>query len=334
MSSKNIFLAFVVISCSIIPVEARQDVDAPIMVFDLGNTLTTTSIPHCVRAVGIGRFARYALNGGSLSTLTTKLYTFLESAEPRTHEQHAHTVSKEPLALCHWHTNSKSPTRLKKELLAHLTTYQACETEKQILKGIITMMFTPKKYITTTILIPEMVTFIQECKQLGCKIYYLTNWEAESFDLLLKKYPILEQLADGWTVSGHHATLKPEAAIYRQLFTMHNILPENAIFLDDRPENSLQARTLGMATIEWATSTDHHPHLPDMPSVRRQFCQFLRLKAPHKLTEYQTLRRTKALQARPSTRLIATLKCIPARLSALLQTATRLTCALADNRLG
>ena len=43
--------------------------------------------------------------------------------------------------------------------------------------------------------------------------------------------------------------VKPDRAIYEALCTRFGIVPENAVFLDDRPENTEAARAFGMQAI-------------------------------------------------------------------------------------
>ncbi len=277
--------------------------NAPVMVFDLGQTVTSTSMFHAALEIGLGRFINYGVRGYSFNEVSKKLFTFIESADPRTEkekailakernqEQRAHAHwDIEPKLMCDWHTNAKSPKQIKRILLKHLKTYPAPAAEKELLKGIVTMMFTPKKYINTTILIPEMVQFMQDCKALGCPIYLLTNWEAESYDLLMKKFPHLQQLADGAVVSGKCRTLKPEPEIYEDLGRLmleqgHGNLTDT-VFLDDRAENLEAARNNhGMTVIDWSTPENPTPKVPNMALVKTQFIKILRDRGLHDLAE-------------------------------------------------
>ena len=66
------------------------------------------------------------------------------------------------------------------------------------------------------------------------------------------------QYADGALISYEVKLVKPDRAIYEALCTRFGIVPENAVFLDDRPENTEAARAFGMQaiTVESKTQAD------------------------------------------------------------------------------
>lgn len=73
-------------------------------------------------------------------------------------------------------------------------------------------------------------------KKLGFKIYLLTNLSSASFAELSKTTSFFTQ-ADGYVASFEINKIKPEPEIYRTLIKKYNLLPEECLFIDDKPEN-------------------------------------------------------------------------------------------------
>lgn len=82
------------------------------------------------------------------------------------------------------------------------------------------------------------------------KIYALTNWSAEKWDLALKLFPFFNDF-DGVIVSGQEKTRKPNPEIYNILLNRYNITPENAIFIDDNEENVKAAKKLKLKGVHY-----------------------------------------------------------------------------------
>ena len=85
----------------------------------------------------------------------------------------------------------------------------------------------------------------------GYKLYYLSNWdkysyecEKEFFDPLLSKF-------DGGLFSFQTPYIKPELNIYTKLLKDYNIIPEKAVFIDDRQENLDTAKMLGIYPVKF-----------------------------------------------------------------------------------
>ena len=80
------------------------------------------------------------------------------------------------------------------------------------------------------------------------RVLALTNWSAETFPVAQKRYEFLGWF-EGIVVSGEEKCRKPFPEIYKILFDRHNINPEEAIFIDDNPENVRASKELGMDAI-------------------------------------------------------------------------------------
>ena len=91
------------------------------------------------------------------------------------------------------------------------------------------------------------IPMIQDLKDKGYKVYYLSNWSAWTHDLLQEagKFDFLK-LMDGGVFSYDIGYMKPHEEIYKILLNKYKINPEEAIFFDDREENIEAANKLGI----------------------------------------------------------------------------------------
>lgn len=91
------------------------------------------------------------------------------------------------------------------------------------------------------------IPMIQDLKDKGYKVYYLSNWSAWTHDLLQEagKFDFLK-LMDGGVFSYDVGYMKPDEEIYKILLNKYKINPEEAIFFDDREENIEAANKMGI----------------------------------------------------------------------------------------
>ena len=96
------------------------------------------------------------------------------------------------------------------------------------------------------------IPMIQDLKDKGYKVYYLSNWSAWTHDLLQEagKFDFLK-LMDGGVFSYDVGYMKPDEEIYKILINKYKINPEEAIFFDDREENIEAANKLGIHGIHF-----------------------------------------------------------------------------------
>ncbi len=96
--------------------------------------------------------------------------------------------------------------------------------------------------------IPGMEDLLRELKSYGYPLYGLSNWSAETFHLVLERYPVFS-LLDGYVISGEVHCVKPDEKIYRTLLERYALKAEECVFIDDRAENIAAARAIGMQGI-------------------------------------------------------------------------------------
>ena len=101
-----------------------------------------------------------------------------------------------------------------------------------------------------------MMSFIQELKEASrgaVKVYAMSNVSKEDYAVLSTK------MAD-WSVfnrvftSGHAGMRKPDLSFYHYVLEETQLASEEAVFVDDKMENVLAARSLGIKSIVF----DHH----------------------------------------------------------------------------
>ena len=91
------------------------------------------------------------------------------------------------------------------------------------------------------------IPMIQDLKDKGYKVYFLSNWSAWTHDLLIRegKFDFLSMM-DGGVFSFSVGYMKPHEEIYKILLNRYKIDPEKAIFFDDKEENIKAAKKLGI----------------------------------------------------------------------------------------
>lgn len=89
------------------------------------------------------------------------------------------------------------------------------------------------------------VPWVQELKQKGIRVFALSNWPKHIYDQREDKLDFLEFM-DGYILSYREHLIKPDPAAFRFLMDRYQILPEESVFIDDRPENIKAAENLGI----------------------------------------------------------------------------------------
>ena len=89
---------------------------------------------------------------------------------------------------------------------------------------------------------------IREIKQMGYKVYILSNYPIEIAEMHWPKFRFLP-LTDGHIISAYEKLTKPDAAIYRLLESRFGLDLTECLFIDDRQINIDTAKELGMETV-------------------------------------------------------------------------------------
>lgn len=94
---------------------------------------------------------------------------------------------------------------------------------------------------------PEVRKRIELLRDLGYKTYYLSNYSTYFFDHHSRQTGILEYM-DGGVLSAKVHFVKPEREIFEIFLEKYNLVPNQCLFFDDRPENVKTAEKIGMET--------------------------------------------------------------------------------------
>lgn len=104
--------------------------------------------------------------------------------------------------------------------------------------------------------IEESVQILTELHSLRKPLYVLSNWPLDDFPKAEIRFPFLNMFS-GKIVSGYERIAKPNLGIYRLLTQRYGVVPENAVFIDDREPNVAAAQSLGFTGITFTSA----PHL-------------------------------------------------------------------------
>lgn len=96
--------------------------------------------------------------------------------------------------------------------------------------------------------IEESVEVLQNLKENGYNVYYLSNFHELAFKEVTTKNNFFE-LFDGGVVSYAEKLIKPEEEIYKLILKRYNLNPRETIFIDDTKLNVDGASKLGIKAI-------------------------------------------------------------------------------------
>ena len=92
--------------------------------------------------------------------------------------------------------------------------------------------------------IPGAMEFCEYVKKSGYDIYVLSNADNTFHDYFPRFAP--EAWFDGVMVSSDVHMIKPETKIYEHFLKTYRLIPEECLFVDDRPENIEGAKNAGI----------------------------------------------------------------------------------------
>jgi 2-haloacid dehalogenase len=96
--------------------------------------------------------------------------------------------------------------------------------------------------------IEPSVGLLSEVVATGVSSYALTNMEREAFERRLRLYEFFE-LFDGYFVSALEGVGKPDPRFFKLALERYGLLPEEALFTDDKMENVAAATGLGLPAV-------------------------------------------------------------------------------------
>lgn len=96
------------------------------------------------------------------------------------------------------------------------------------------------------------VAILGELREAGYPLCALSNWSAETFNLVRGKFPFLKWF-DAMVISGEVGLAKPDKAIFMLAAENMQRSPQECLFIDDLPVNIEAAREYGFQTITFTS---------------------------------------------------------------------------------
>jgi FMN phosphatase YigB (HAD superfamily) len=81
------------------------------------------------------------------------------------------------------------------------------------------------------------------------RLFVLSNLDLDSLGKLKEKFPEIFARFEGILVSAMVSYKKPDPRIFSHLLNLYDLKAENSIFIDDKVENVIAARSLGITGI-------------------------------------------------------------------------------------
>ncbi len=242
------------------------------VILDFGGVLIITDKIASFRNIGIINSVSCSIQLG-INPLKLDQYITLRLFDLMTRMGTAHHIDKQqyhrtynekgyalPAIMCTWlqgtMTSAEVLSLIEKETNLHPEWFK-CRAEKRILLNTLRLIFTPDLFVRSRKIVPAGIAFIKKCKREGHRVYGLSNWDADSFEILKVKHPELFDLFDGIVISAHAHANKPHATIYQTLLEQYQLDAENCWFIDDQKENIEAAQKLGINAIQHTSNFTH-----------------------------------------------------------------------------
>ncbi|GMU19172.1 MAG: hypothetical protein AMXMBFR12_03640 [Candidatus Babeliales bacterium] len=250
------------------------------IVFDQGDVIFETKYGQTLWNVGPFKFLHYASTGNNPFNAHKKLFAFLDAIKPYDKDQiiikdaHGHIT---PQLIIEWLKGTMSGQEIL-DLIRVTPGNFANNAEETLVRALAEVLFNPSYFVQTRHIIAPAVALIKDCKKAGHRLYILSNWDAESFDLLQQLYPDLFELFDGYVISGKIGMVKPDDAIYQYLLETYQLDPQETIFIDDQPENIMAAEHNGIHGIHYTKKRGIFGSYHDFGPVRKRINEILHSK--------------------------------------------------------
>jgi HAD superfamily hydrolase (TIGR01509 family) len=103
--------------------------------------------------------------------------------------------------------------------------------------------------------IHENVALLGRLRNRGDKLYSITNFCNEKFEIARGQYPFLDWF-DGIIVSGREGLVKPDRRIFELFLKRFDLPAQKVLFIDDSERNVVAARAVGMQAIHFVDGVD------------------------------------------------------------------------------
>lgn len=263
-------------------------------IFDIGGVLVDTAITKSFSMVGIFNVLKYFIilklrrsPKGLKDKLQDKFFETLNNVARinKINTRPGKTVARDdtgrplPRLVVLWLKGKMSAEQVRTMSLEAIEKHPEWfdhPVEQKSIHNIVSLTFTPKKFIATRMIYQKMVDFVKQCKDNGHQVYILSNWDPESFALLQQTYPEVFNMFDGIVISGNVGKVKPHKKIYEELLAKYHLDPRMCWFFDDQKENITAARKLKICGI-WCKKSFFSAN-PDLNYVKLQIAKAQKAK--------------------------------------------------------
>lgn len=279
-----------------------------VVVFDCGGVLVQTSRITSLRAIGWRRVLRQLASSrfrpskmhteifDSLKVLTSGRHDCMSRVSSHSSESGEQSGSLSALApldatatsdavekvditdelgtvlpdiLCDWMLGTRSCSELLESVNQQLAIASGLSTSKRnFLRSFCACILDPVRFVRTQSIDHRMLSVAQFLKLLGKRVYILSNYNAEAFDMLLRHHPSLFDCLDGFLTSGEVGLAKPDPHIYTALMQKFGLDSCcRILFVDDQQRNREAASCLGWTSIhpvQLKLVKDHRTHVMDV----------------------------------------------------------------------
>lgn len=238
------------------------------VIFDLNGVLFTINKQKAIAHLGYFDVLAYTAVGvKSMDDLELTIFDVLDQLKPRFTCYHCAGDYDKDADLIPLHKSRPLPHIMRDWLQGEVTgqevlakalpyvdeldaeKYFRSKQEKRLVKRTIEMLFDPEVRCSISKPIKAGVKLVERCKNLGHKVYLMSNMDSEFIILLKNKYPEIFDLFDGIIISGDVKALKPYKDIYTRMLSKYNLDPSTCYLIDDQEENILGARRHGITGI-------------------------------------------------------------------------------------
>ncbi|MBP6869690.1 HAD-IA family hydrolase [Candidatus Babeliales bacterium] len=225
-----------------------------VIIFDLDGVLCTTNTWQACNIIGWKTIFHYIVDQWKFPSQLFLYKALADTPAKSKIRSFAADRIVMPAIMVDWQCNLQSPETIKAVMIKHINSSRYSAAQKDFLLKVIELKMNPERLIASRRAIKTGVKLIHELKDLGYKLYVISNWDFQSFPLLKKQFPKIfihdgKKMFDGIMTSGQAKIAKPYHTIYEQTLSEFNINPQEAIFIDDVIENIHAAEKLGIQSI-------------------------------------------------------------------------------------
>jgi putative hydrolase of the HAD superfamily len=237
------------------------------LIWDLGDTLFTTSQYKIAWKIGLQHFIGYALfDWRDPRTIRSVIFNILEAMDPA--QEHPTYVATDnegnplPVIMNRWLAGTISGKEAFISIRDYVEQldkqkYFVSAREKNLVMKTFEQMFEPQTLVDATQPIEEALKLLHECYHAKNKdgtpkntLIVLSNWDEVSFALLKKRYAhIFDTYFHHIVISGAIGLIKPKKDAFTYVIKTYNLNPKDCIFINDQYDNVLAAESAGILAL-------------------------------------------------------------------------------------